>query len=216
MGFYKIGAILLAHAALGLAACLLAIPTLCQQTTGLTKARPTKKVRLAPSLPEEEACLRISANTGNDLDYYFVQVQHFDSPLTTRLRVLLRSEGNERALLTYEHSDHLVYMFPTSPRSDLLVTVWEGGDHEAVRVFHLEKDKATLVFERGGKLLPEFVDGPHGATILLNRTENTGGGVMATKTAIYAWDGKQYALQATVPFEDRYAALDKLTRRAKK
>jgi hypothetical protein len=60
--------------------------------------------------------------------------------------------------------DHDVYqyvenMIPLTSSGDLLATIWEAGTGNVIRVYRLDGDNVTLVFNEGTKFDPQFIDG---------------------------------------------------------
>ena len=166
-------------------------------------------------------------NLGTDDPYTRYWIVGEECPLgpdwpdcASQLHVARHSKGSTKDLLTYKAQDRLVCMYPYGGAGDhpLLVTFWGGASYYAWRIFLLTEEQVTLVFDHTSKADAEFVSGRSSETIILLNTDTqvTLEGIIPTKTEIYAWDGKAYKQLAKVPFEECYAALDKLTRKATK
>lgn len=153
-----------------------------------------------PSVPRITACLDIGlpGSSGGDIWVEATEqynIEHFRSHIT----FTLRSNGKRKEIFTYRTEDGLDMMF-APPYSSRVVTVWESGSGIWVRVFYLTPQKVTLVLERGAKSQPEFA----WDAILVNGINDSG------QTEIWTWTGEKYKLAATVPFKQRYDALQKL------
>lgn len=154
-----------------------------------------------------------------DLNGGYVSVrdteQHADAIAdTSKLVFTLHSPVGERTLLTYGTYDSLVGLI-ASRYSRMVFTGWEGGSHDAIRVFQLRKSTVRLVFEATAERMPEVVW--DGAGILVSRGHlMKGNEIWPTDTEFYVWDkGEQrYNLAVTVPYGSRYDALAKLVRDA--
>jgi len=91
---------------------------------------------------------------------------------------------------------------------DVVASEWVGGDRPVVEVFHLVENGARMVFNEGARAGFEFWH----TTILLNDAAmGTDGNYQATTTQIWKWDGNQYKLVTTVPYNRRIEALAKLS-----
>ena len=152
--------------------------------------------------------------------YYWIVAQEYQGlDFVTEMRFYLRSPKERKQIYAYRSSVHLMYMFLVTTADNHLITVWETGSGVAVTIFELEGDTVKVVFEDGAPVAPEVLWGVGGRTVLLS-----GGKIFTSEdnsyrlkeTKIFAWDGKEYKLRATVPFERRYEALAKLYSERKK
>ncbi|MCE5193934.1 MAG: hypothetical protein LLF28_00505 [Nitrospiraceae bacterium] len=87
-----------------------------------------------------------------------------------------------------------------------LIIIWMAGSGCDVTVFKYSEGKVELVFERGSKLMPEFVRVYYGNNQYRDRiivTELTSGVEIPTKADIYEW-GKEYQFIGKVPFNKRF------------
>ena len=114
------------------------------------------------------------------------------------------AEGSTQPIFSYDDSDHLLYMFPAWTYSDLVLTVWEGGSHEAVRVFRIKDGTVVKVFDEAARILPEILTGPGSCVIIVGVGHDDRS---MDHAQIYDWNGTQMVLAKTVPFTSRYSAL---------
>ncbi|HEV2416457.1 MAG TPA: hypothetical protein VGX94_01500 [Terriglobia bacterium] len=126
----------------------------------------------------------------------------------THLIFAISSSGHLTRLLDYPSCEWLRYMFPPEANDSLLITVWESGSAVWVRAFRIEGETVSLIFDRASRVQPEF---PWGAILLnVGRVPQPNGTTVPKSTEIWTWTGKKYRLAATVPFDQRYDALQKL------
>jgi len=112
------------------------------------------------------------------------------------------SRDNKTDLYTYSNDyDSLLYMFPAGPYSDLLISVWEGGAHVGVRIFHVSSKSIRVVFDSQVKIVPDFILGPSDGPLMAVYDPGTNPPVTAD---IYSWNGKSFRKLRTVPSEHVY------------
>lgn len=153
---------------------------------------------------------------GKSSAVYTIIAENYPDPShAAQIQFIHGLPGSGRRALTYQSSDNFLFMYPLGPWANTLVTVWEGGDHEAMRIFLLRKDKVSLVFEAAAKGVPEIVW--DGSVVLVNRGHlMKGNEIWPTKTEIYVWSKREqrYRLSETIPYIDRYSAVANIVRKA--
>jgi len=155
------------------------------------------------------ACFTLAAPGVPD-GYFWVQnTEQYKNiaDFRSHLSFILRTPEKQKTVFTYATYDNLVTMY-ASRYSDRVVTVWESGSAIWTRIFGVSKNAVHLLLERGTHLPPEFTLN----AILLNTGWVPIGERCCTadKTEIWVWTGERYRLAATVPFGQRYDALQKL------
>ena len=209
-------AILLISVAAGVAAT--------QQIAGQSSGSHARKHHLRPIPtglgPTQIALLRMFPPSGVGTNtYYWLVVKRSDyarnSP-PTELQFMVGSPDPKTAIFTERTSDYFLYaMLPQGDISSLVATVWETGTREAMKIFLLQKDKVSLVFEAASREIPEIVW--DGAAILVSQGYRMeGNSIWPTETKIYLWNTRDhvYKLLETVPYAKRYDAVARIVRNA--
>jgi len=180
------------------------------------KTKPTPIPRPVGKVEYTEACLRISLL--GEPGTYYVKADYV-SRVGTRLQFSLESDGRSRLLLTYVEDEQLASMFLIG--GNLVATVGDIGDHSVVRIFHLESNRVTVVFNRPVKGDPDFVWGPgetsDAETVLVYSGRNAKGNYdLPSEAEIYVWDGRAFTLKAKVSYRERFRALADMEQEAEK
>ncbi len=179
--------------------------------SGLTSTAHKKhRPRPAPVgyKPGTEACLHVD---GPELNFSYLIEATYDTYARNHppslIRFVRETPEESRVVLTYPGDGHVLNMISREDGS-VVVIVFELGSGMEVKAFRLENSKALLVFDRGAETQPEF---PWG-TILLNvgKVLQANDSYYPKETEIWTWTGQTYKLAATVPFKQRYDALQKL------
>jgi hypothetical protein len=127
--------------------------------------------------------------------------------------------GPRLDIIRHNHKDEVVahyvpeavsfdYARP-SPKADHLIIVWQTGSGTFVTAFLLAAtSKPQPVFAKSPDGDPEFVLVGDRQVMLFYSGRHHIGDYWIPKTAcLYVWDGEQYNLLRTVPYESRFEAL---------
>ena len=142
----------------------------------------------------------------NDSGEYEVQVIAGDKD--TRIDIF-RHDGKSELIAHYVgEALAFVYARP-SPKMDQLAAIWETGSGVFVTVFRLAPVRADQpVLAKSTDSQPEFVHIGAGEVMLLYSGRRHLGNYWVPETAsLYLWNGTQYRLTKTVPYESRFEAL---------
>lgn len=103
---------------------------------------------------------------------------------------------------------------------NLVATVGDIGDHSVVRIFHLQKERVSVVFNRAAPSF-DFVNGPPEASdaetvLIYTGRKMQGNYIFPTKAEIYVWNGKAFTVKEKLPYDKRFQALADMEQRAEK
>jgi hypothetical protein len=198
-------------------AVALAGVTRSAQSAGWIASQQAKRHRLRPvpvaTGSRQVALLRMFPPGGEEADtYYWLVVRRVDSERNrppTELCFMVGSAEPEKAIFREQISDSFLYaLLPEGDSSSLVITVWETGSALYVRAFRLLRNEVRQIFERGSEGAPEF---PSDAILLhVGKVFHPDGSYSPERTEVWTWTGEKYKLAATVPFNDRYQALQQL------
>lgn len=94
----------------------------------------------------------------------------------------------------------------------ILVTEWVAGDRPVTEAFHFGAGGVDMIFNKGARGGFEYW---HNVILRTGAAIGSDGNYHSTTTQLWQWDGRQYKLVATVPYNQRLKALAKLQREAK-
>jgi len=165
-------------------------------------------IRKAPQTPNSEREISISVEIDSVASPFRIRATPSE-PIGTKLLAYANSTGTGQPMFTYGDGDRLLYMSQPWPYSELLISVWEGGDHSAIRVFRITASKVDVVFEAQTPTPAEVIGGPGESIVVVRAASKT-----RDAAKVYIWNGSEYALLGTVPFEERYRAIQEWAARS--
>jgi hypothetical protein len=113
-------------------------------------------------------------------------------------RVRFVSSGG-KVLYSYADADEFIYMYPAGLYSHLLVSLWEGGSHVAIRVFRVGNASVDKVFDAQLKVAPDVITSSDDQVVIIASNSKSGD--------IDISNGKAFSLVQTVAFSQRFLAL---------
>jgi YVTN family beta-propeller protein len=164
------------------------------------KVKPAILGALRTTVCSDYQSIRCTEYLIQALDYHWQ-----DRPPTA---LTVKDLGRNKVILVDHDVGHYLGTIPLNSTGDLLATVWEEGTGEVIRVYRLDGDNVTLVFNEGTKFDPQFIEGE--SIILINRgREIRGDFILPTITEIWKWDPSthKFALRATVPITEKFATV---------
>lgn len=133
--------------------------------------------------------------------------------LPTRwLRVYRESSSGLVPLYKFATPDSVISIYPLGDYGARLVVTWVGGSAYHLRILAASEGQVKQVFEKGSKLLPEFLYDDEGRESLLitePMMENGKWTVANGTTTVFKWDGVSYDKIGTVPWAKRLQCLSK-------
>jgi len=144
----------------------------------------------------------------------------FDDDISLRCQVgcptgstLIFANSSQRVLLSYRDEDELIHLSQIGTFSHLVLTVWSGGSHIAVRVFLVEQNSVSLVLNEATKMYPDVLTGPGGETaVIISRSAKGDPSRILTISDIYIYREHRLRLAETVKSNQRFRAAAKLMR----
>jgi hypothetical protein len=113
-----------------------------------------------------------------------------------------------KVLYSYADADEFIYMYPAGLYSHLLVSLWEGGSHVAIRVFRVGNASVDKVFDAQLKVAPDVITSSDDQVVIIASNSKSGDiDISNSYSDLYAWNGKAFSLVQTVAFSQRFLAL---------
>jgi len=214
-------------AAVLLLATLAAASAFCQQARDAgTKSGAAGWAALRNQKPTVVGSLRMAdcnGYPGKPCREYLVQALQYHWKELRPNELKVTNLDRHRVILVDRDVDGFLYMLPLYPSGNLLATVWISGDGSgSVKIYRLDGDFVRVIFYDGSKFTPQLIEGSESTpnpVILLDRGYvMRGNAILPTDTEIWQWNpaAEKFVLRATVPVEQRFAALAKLEHEAKK
>lgn len=120
-----------------------------------------------------------------------------------------RGDGLVKAF-EYQTLDGFISAFPLSETGGRLFAAWTGGSAYHFSVYSSNGGPIKEVLQAGSRGMPEIVIGQdENESILVTQKQLVGGEWRRTKnstTDIYVWNGTDYKLARTVPWNTRFTA----------
>jgi hypothetical protein len=177
------------------------------------KKHPLKPVPLG-YVPQEEASLRVNSP---EMDYTYWVKATYDSCATdhppSTIRFVRKTSGESESETRYVGDGHVLNIISLEAGS-VLAIIFELGSALEVKAYRLDKNKVSVLFERGTKFPPEFLEDAilvHTGWVPIGQRCCT-----AETTEIWAWTGSNYKFVRSVPYGSGYAAVAKLSFKSNK
>ena len=132
----------------------------------------------------------------------------------TMLDITYIAESGKSIAIAHHKGEHgFLYAWPISVMPNAFAGVWECGTGICTTVFPLTP-KAAPVFNEWSESAPEFIWADARQVMLFYSGKHylppPSGLWEPRQAALYLWTGDRYKLSATVPYEQRFAALAKM------
>jgi len=125
--------------------------------------------------------------------------------------VLVFTNKAGRKLLSYRDEDALLQVSQLGTYSHLVLTVWSGGSHVAVKVFLIGQGAASLVLDEAGKVDPDVIWGAEdNVVVIVSRAAKGDPDWKITLSDVYLYKQNRFRLAETVDREQRFIAASKL------
>jgi len=131
---------------------------------------------------------------------------------TRSLRIYREKSSGLVELYKFASPDSVVSIFPLGDYDARLVVTWVGGSAYHLRILAFLEGQVKQVFDKGSKLLPEFLYDDQGREFVLITDPAIKNGKWTPTngtTAVFKWDGQGYGKIGTVPWAKRLQCLSK-------